>query len=218
MSAFSALTAMLTSTIGSMQPAKVVQFFCGRHTSTNDPLGGPNGLIRGILAQLLQQGNFSLSFIDSRTPKEYIERHPLAQLTDTLKRLVHQLDRRVILFIFVDGVSLFERSEWIQDLNKVMYDLGELTWNKTVAATVKFIVTNPGKSRSLGSCVASEDRVLVPFLPSIRGGKLMDRMINKDLHTLRGGPAVRQEPEAFDDMDSEGEFDLNWLSAKGEVQ
>ncbi|KAK7702119.1 hypothetical protein SLS57_011503 [Botryosphaeria dothidea] len=218
MSAFSALTAMLTSTIGSMQPAKVVQFFCGRHTSTNDPLGGPNGLIRGILAQLLQQGNFSLSFIDSRTPKEYIERHPLAQLTDTLKRLVHQLDRRVILFIFVDGVSLFERSEWIQDLNKVMYDLGELTWNKTVAATVKFIVTNPGKSRSLGSCVASEDRVLVPFLPSIRGGKLMDRMINKDLRTLRGGPAVRQEPEAFDDMDSEGEFDLNWLSAKGEVQ
>lgn len=120
MSAFSALTAMLTSTIGSMQPAKVVQFFCGRHTSSNDPLGGPSGLIRGILAQLLQLDNFSLSFIDSRTPKEYIERHSLAQLTDTLKRLVHQLDRRVILFIFVDGVSLFERSEWIQDLNKVM--------------------------------------------------------------------------------------------------
>lgn len=216
-SAFSALTAMLTSTIGSMQPAKVVQFFCGRHTSSSDPLGGPNGLIRGILAQLLQQDNFSLSFIDSRTLKEYIERHSLAQLTDTLKRLVHQLDRRVILFIFVDGVSLFERSEWIQDLNKVMYDLGELTWNKTVAATVKLIVTNPGKSRSLGSCVALEDRVLVPFLPDIRGGKLTDRMVNKELNTSRGDPAVRQKPEAFDDMDSEGEFDLDWLSAKGEV-
>ncbi|KAF9641778.1 hypothetical protein BFW01_g1761 [Lasiodiplodia theobromae] len=136
MSAFSALTAMLTSTIDIMQPAKVVQFFCGRHTSSSDPLGGPNGLIRGILAQLLRLGNFNLSFIDSRTPKEYIQRHSLGQLTETLKRLVHQLDRHVILLIFVDGVSLLGRGEWIQDLNKVMYDLRELTWDKTVAATV----------------------------------------------------------------------------------
>lgn len=211
MSAFSALTEMLTSTIGIMQPAKVVQFFCGRHTSSSDPLGGPNGLIRGILAQLLRLGNFNLSFIDSRTPKEYIQRHSLGQLTDTLKRLVRQLDRHVILFIFVDGVSLLERGEWIQDLNKVMYDLRELTWDKTVAATVKIIVTNPGKSRGLGSCIASEDRVLVPYLPSIGDGKLTDRMVNKEFHTLRGNPAVRQEPEAFNDIDSEGEFDLDWL-------
>ncbi|KAB2572579.1 hypothetical protein DBV05_g8737 [Lasiodiplodia theobromae] len=202
---------MLTRTIGIMQPTKVVQFFCGRHTSSSDPLGGPNGLIRGILAQLLRLGNFNLSFIDSRTPKEYIQRHSLGQLTDTLKRLVRQLDRHVILFIFVDGVSLLERGEWIQDLNKVMYDLRELTWDKTVAATVKIIVTNPGKSRGLGSCIASEDRVLVPYLPSIGDGKLTDRMVNKEFHTLRGNPAVRQEPEAFNDIDSEGEFDLDWL-------
>lgn len=225
-SAFSVLAAMLATTVQDVQPAQTLYFFCGKHTSSYDPLGGPNGLMRSLLTQmlLLDQFNFSFSFIDSQTQKERLKRHSLSQLSDTFRKMVNQIPRNTVLFIFIDGVSLFEKSEWIEDLRQVMYELRKLTWDDKIASTVKLVVTNPGRTRHLDGCISPDDRVLVKPFPAVCGGRMTEKSVMRDLQKLRQWHgATEEESMALADHDSEEEdsesdFGLEWLSSEKLVE
>lgn len=158
-SAYSILSAALVATIRDFRPAFVLHFFCGMHTRNDDPLRGPTGIVRSLLAQLLNACAYDTSFVDSRTYVESIELHHLGQLCDALRHLVCQLERNAVLFFFIDGPGLYESMDWTQDLHQVMFHLQGLVNDPKVAAAVKLIVTNPGRSRYVTDHIALDDKI-----------------------------------------------------------
>lgn len=123
----------------------MVYFFCGAHSTSGDPIGGPAGLIRCLIAQLLPLREFDIDFVRFGLGNEQLQQENLAALCGVFRGLVTQLPG-TILFCIIDGVSLFEIEPWRSQMQDVLRSLTLLAENKLLGAVFKLLVTSPGVS------------------------------------------------------------------------
>jgi hypothetical protein len=161
-SPMSFLCATLVLTLLNNRPAISLNFFCGQHVASDDELKGPNGLIRSLIAQLLLTGRtLSLDFIDSRIYREDLESHTQVALCHTFQQLVKQLPVDTLVFCVIDGVSLYERTDWRGDLSFVVDRLSDLVKDERLQPTFKLLMTSPYASKYIHRRIAPYQHVVL---------------------------------------------------------
>ncbi len=140
-------------------------FFCSRHVASNQDVKGPRGLVRSLLAQLLQM-------VLRRWPNKPMEVEELESLrgecradvisTENLcqvfRRLLHHIPRQTAVFCIIDDVSRFERDEWYGDYASLMNMLSSIV---SEPGTVRFkvLMTSPTKSKWLRDRMVAAQRI-----------------------------------------------------------
>ncbi|KUL82565.1 hypothetical protein ZTR_09374 [Talaromyces verruculosus] len=133
----------------------VLHYFCGLHGSRYnalDSLSGPNGLIRSILAQLLQTGwRFDLDFINTKSFVYELENHSLQMLCHTFHQLIEQLPRKFSVICILDGLSEFASERFGGELADVLLILNRLANHSALRPNFKLLATTPfAQDRWLG--------------------------------------------------------------------
>ena len=125
----------------------ILHHFCGLHGSRHNPvdsLVGPNGLIRSILAQLLQTGRrFNLDFINTTDFVHQLEEHNIQKLCSTFFELVEQLSRKTTVICILDGLSEFTSTQFQNELLDVVHILNRLVTHRTLRSRFKLLCTTP---------------------------------------------------------------------------
>lgn len=130
-------------------------FFCGQHTAPDDPLQGPQGLMRSLLAQLIltlvRNGWVCDSAPISVLSKQgYVGNGELEKFSlEDACQLFHQLlwssvPRGASIFVLVDGINYFEHREgWRGHLEVVMDCFRAVVGDGSLGALFKLLLTSP---------------------------------------------------------------------------
>lgn len=213
LSALSVFAATFVVSMIKVQPEEiVVSFFCGLHSSPDDPWRGPNGLVRSIIIQLVmkleQLQILSLDFISDRKLLKKLEVHDLKSLCTTLHELVAQCPRDRTLICIIDSISCFDVDEMIKDLETVVRWLISIVDDTLLMPMLKVLMTNPG-SKILRIKSLFKDR---PFdFVNLSSNNLFGTAISSraiDTHLLRPSTPIPPEPkrQVFDTL-KELEYD-----------
>lgn len=161
-SPLSLLCATLAQSFVDIESAVCLQFFCGLHTSSNDSLSGPKGLIRSLISQLLSYSSFDLGFINSRISRDRIQNYELDHLCELFRRLLCQISIDNVVFCIIDSISLYEKAEWRQDVCFVVRKLREFTETEELNTVFKFLITSSSRSRHVNDHIARQDQLVLP--------------------------------------------------------
>lgn len=174
--------------------ATSIYFFCGMHDNLQDPICGPQGMIRSLIIQILRQFDVNLEFI-SMLLRPLIEKLNLRALCDCLGKLVKQLPARTVIFCVVDGISFFETTLWTNDTAKVIGDLRDLAYDNETGAIFKLLVTSPRRSKHVASIFEPETRLNISASDARRHGSQRDVMMatrRTSLQQLQGRSLHRE--------------------------
>lgn len=162
-SPFSLLCCALVHELVQQPQCQVLFFFCGLHNLAGDAMGGPAGLIKSLIVQLLLETNdeYDLFFLTLGRMEEALLDNDLVALCTTLRELLMQ-NRSPTLFCVLDGASLFEVQNWHQDMEYVIQVLFALTTDPKLQTIFKILITSPGMSRLAGDVLPPACRVYVP--------------------------------------------------------
>ncbi|KAI9680201.1 MAG: hypothetical protein M1829_001438 [Trizodia sp. TS-e1964] len=201
-SSMSLLCAMLVNSLGEVQPAIPIQFFCGLHTASNDSLSGPRGLIRSLVTQLLCIYDFDLTFVDSYQYLDHLQSHEVDHLCDLFRQLVKQLPTGLVLFCVIDGISLYENWEWRAETCFVIRKLRELSEDPHLQALLKLLVTSPLASRLVKDHISIEDHLILP-----RDAGAERQILTERLMTVEAQRPVRERETSYKSTSSFDNFD-----------
>ena len=155
------ICALLLKTLARTQ-AVSIHFFCGLHTSWSDPYNGVKGLIRSLIVQLISLFDFDLVFINKRTYRDQLRRHDTGQLCDLFETLLKQVPIYTTIFCVIDGISLFETEQWLEETSFLFYRLKVLTEDDEINATFKLIMISPYASRQVCHQLPSQYFLAIP--------------------------------------------------------
>ncbi|KAJ4248771.1 hypothetical protein NW762_012609 [Fusarium torreyae] len=143
-----------------------VAFFCGQHTDLDDPLTGGTGLIKSLIAQLLDQHRFDdpdLGHVAKEVNLLLLERDSanIDELCQLFVVLVRQLRRDTTLFVVLDSVNLYEGEEFMHDMHvdRVLYDILSLTRDKKVKTHVKILLASPTDTNIISAGFQQKDKL-----------------------------------------------------------
>lgn len=160
-SAMTFVSALLAQSL-SDEGASCIYYFCGLHTSRSDHLSGPSGLLRALLAQLVNLHVFRVGFTDNNEYHE-LQRFDTIRLCVLFSELVEDLPDGSVLVCVIDGVSLYETSEWAEELRQILETLNALTRDTKVRAVFKVLVTSALASRQAIRYIPHEDHLMLPW-------------------------------------------------------
>ncbi|KAI9737404.1 MAG: hypothetical protein M1834_009558 [Cirrosporium novae-zelandiae] len=163
LSPLSLLCATLVLSFFKMRPRPIsLHFFCGQHDAPDDVLKGPNGLIRSLITQLLLTHQmFTLYFINSHQHCTGLEAQSLAALCNTFQKLVKQLPPRTLIYCVLDGISLYEGTDWDGDLAFVVDRLNKIVKDECLQPTFKLLMTSPYFTRSIQRQIKPSQHVVL---------------------------------------------------------
>ena len=161
-SAMTVVSAMLAQNLpGESETASVIQFFCGLHTDQDENLSGPRGLLRSLLAQLVHIFNLQLNFVHSNEYDEF-KRFHTSRLCVLIGVLIKQLPKGSVLFCIIDGISLYENDDWMQETSFALRKIIDLSYDPQVQATFKVLITSPLASRYIARHISAQDHLALP--------------------------------------------------------
>ena len=137
-------------------------FFCSRHTYQTDVDAGPTGMLRNLIAQLL---NLYPSFsLETMAEIERIDLNDTNELCRTLESLVDELPTDTTIFCIIDGVSAFEsRATYEKDFCIAVETLVGLAHGVNErAATIKVLFASTSRSRLLQQHLDSAEMLILP--------------------------------------------------------
>ncbi|KAL6869206.1 hypothetical protein ACO1O0_000529 [Amphichorda felina] len=133
-------------------PRIILEYFSGQHNVDSSGLTGPQGMMRSLLDQLLQQwpDEAPLSLHGLRRP-EYSRDLPTPHLCDLFEGVVRQLPRDFPIWCVVDNVSHFETSldGWADELADTVECFWRCVhgqWARPASAPVKFLLATANRS------------------------------------------------------------------------
>lgn len=147
LSAMSLFCAHLGRSIMETDAGALLVFFCAKHHRRSDPLNGPVGLMRSLVAQLFVY-LYNKDILDLEALAEAgLSRQALAQgniraLANVFRLLLDQVPRGTPVFCLVDGVSWFEDS-YRQSLEEAIESLYKIFDDDSVEAVFKVMLTSP---------------------------------------------------------------------------
>lgn len=181
-SAISLFTASILQSLRSVDRFCAIAFFCGQHTGSNDPLRGGAGIIKSLIAQLLDQHRFDdadLAHVSREVDPTLLkgDAEGIQVLCKLFIVLVHRLGSDTTLFCLLDSVNVYEGEEYMQDMyvDMVLVEILFLTQDKKVKAHVKILLTSPTDTNIIGKGFQQKD------ILSMSGRLLVDK------HFITGG-------------------------------
>ncbi|KAK7941418.1 uncharacterized protein PG986_013805 [Apiospora aurea] len=159
LSPISFFCALLMQNLRGVDQFKSLAFFCGLHSY--DDFGGARPMILSLLAQLLQQQQFDLGFVD----------HELAYCMDdgdigafcyVFGQLVRQVKSTESVFCVIDGINVYEalEEELLQDTACVLRPLLDLTRER--GSVFKILVTSPSITEDTRQAIEDENYLALP--------------------------------------------------------
>jgi hypothetical protein len=149
-SPLSLFTASIVQSLRGVDRFCAISFFCGQHTDLNDPLRGGAGLIKSLIAQLLDQHRFNdgdLAHVSLEVDLTLLrsDAEKIQELCKLFIVLVRRLRSDTTLFCLLDSVNMYEAEEYMQDMyvDMVLVEILSLTQDRKVKAHVKFLLTSP---------------------------------------------------------------------------
>ncbi|KAL2841162.1 hypothetical protein BJY01DRAFT_236498 [Aspergillus pseudoustus] len=212
-SPLSALCGTLSLNLSKNTDFIVLLFVCGLHDASEDPIAGPSGLIRSLIAQLLLTGrDFNLDFINTRQFSESIHANDLPSLNHTFRQLIEQLPTNVTVVCIIDGLIRFESPAWLADLTDVVFTLNQIIYNPALHPIVKLLVTTPfANSQHVGNLIQAHRSVILRQTVVSGGYGIAERSIADRRDRLR------EYRMAMDRSgDSEGDSDDPFYGVDGE--
>lgn len=160
--AISYVCAKLAGVLGENTAATALTFFCGLHNAPEDPLCGPSGLVRSLLAQLILAlvGRGRVSESAALTGKEDEGLGSVGGMCQLFRRLLGAV--KGVVYVLVDGISCFDhREKWHDDLFAVMECFQQAVRDETSASqvVVKVLFTNPGAGSLEGWGLVGDQRL-----------------------------------------------------------
>lgn len=160
---------LLSQTLSRLQISNSLTFYCGLHSMPGERIEGVDGMLRSIIAQLLQAygDQINLSFLDFSMIQE-LQNHSVRQLCLLLESLLSGIGIGVV-FLMIDGISWYEVESRMQETTLVMQFLNSLVENVESSHTgfvMKLLITSPVMSRY------SREWFPTAFEVSMQGGLL----------------------------------------------
>ena len=215
-SAMTVVCALLAHSLP-IETSSTITYFCGLHTDLADTLGGPCGILRAILAHVVRTYNLHLDFVDSEEYDE-LQRFDLRRLCILLGVLMKKLPAGVVLFCMIDGISLYEKDEWLEGTCYALRMIGDLTRDPEVSAIFKLLVTSPLASRYIGRYVPEEDHLILPRdLCRVGGSSISNRQLMMQSRRMVDEDEDAEEFDgmSFDEGFVDGNFDEGNFKAGG---
>ena len=159
-SAMTLVCALLAHSLPS-ETASIFTYFCGLHADPADTLGGPCGILRAILAHAIRTYDVHLDFVDSEEYDE-LQRFDLRRLCILFGVLIKKLPAGVVLFCMIDGISLYEKDEWLGGTCYALRMIGDLARDPDVSAVFKLLITSSMASRYVARYVQDDDHLVLP--------------------------------------------------------
>lgn len=122
---------------------------------------GSAGLMQSLIYQLLEKHYHLNGEYLTVTPQEIdgIENRKLGALYEVFRRLVYMLPESVTVWLMVDGAVYYERDEFVDDMQRVMLPLLQLSEPGVTRARLKVLVTSPTNMSDIQEWFA-EDSIL----------------------------------------------------------
>ncbi|KAK1757033.1 hypothetical protein QBC47DRAFT_378286 [Echria macrotheca] len=144
----------------------VLYHFCGEHAFPKDPIGGPSGMLRSLIAQLAASrldlssrlGSLAERLIDMSLPS----------LVEAFEHLLRGIPPGCTLYIILDNISEFESRlhGWDDEIRQVVRMLDEVSKDPGVGVNLRVLATCPMKSIVLARQIDYRDHI------SLRAGNL----------------------------------------------
>ena len=157
-------------------------WFCGQHIDPTEAGGtvGGRAMLASLIDQLLRQHAFDTRPMYGAVDLAALQAGGLDALTQMLGWLVRQLPETITLFCIIDGVYLLERDEFQREALPVLLSLIHLTGDRSVAATIKLLLTSTPGTGIVRGAFEEEDLILnVNGLPQLGWAPNDERMIRE---------------------------------------
>jgi len=134
----------------------VLVFFCGKHSTSNDDLMGPQGLMRSLVAHLVLT-LVQNAYISDSAPIQFsflqrdFEELSFKDICQLFYRLVELVPKGITLHCVVDGISYYEKPVWRGDYDLMMECFDSIITNEAMGVIFKLLLTSPTTSRWLPS-------------------------------------------------------------------
>ncbi len=139
-----------------------IYFFCGQHEASNDDLKGPRGLVRSLLAQLLQRWpNVPTDPANLDPFNGEHEKVPTEELCRLFEQVLGQVPGHVTITCIIDGIAHFEKDNWKEDYWAVVTMLSNAVLDQNLVARFKVLMTGPIRSMWLQGQVPEAWRIEV---------------------------------------------------------
>jgi hypothetical protein len=163
-SALSVLCTMLSRTLHGRPRMVTLVWFCGLHAlPRNTKSAGGAAMLRSFTAQLLCQQWLDTQPLLRDIPRfdqALVRGGDIGQLIMLFDWLVRQVPEDVTLFFLVDGVSFYERPEFLDAMSDVLASIVELSIDESIDATVKLLVTSPVATKIVRCAFEDDDLIL----------------------------------------------------------
>lgn len=162
-SPFSFLCAEMSYLYGAARNTYAITYFCGLHTdSWRNPRANARGMMISLLSQLLYlKKGFDLSFIDKSMIGK-LRDDSIQALCRIFRRLVVQLPEEVVLFCFIDTISIYETSDRLEETRFAFRTITRLLAAEKRKGTFKLLITSSGRSLHIEEHIDEEDILRVP--------------------------------------------------------
>jgi hypothetical protein len=136
-----------------------LRFYCGQHSTSQDDLEGPQGLMRSLVTflvlELLQKRCISISApIWLSGFQGDLDELSFTDTCQIFYRLVELVPKGVTVYCIIDGISYYERDNFEADYNLMMECFGGIIANSS--AVFKLILTSATKSRFASKLQSSQ--------------------------------------------------------------
>lgn len=137
--------------------------FCARHKHPKSTDAGPAGMLRSLLAQLLNAWpDFDLAIIERLRNIDHTDVDDLEHIFETL---IDQVPAGIVVFCILDSITIMEdRQAWKEDAARVVKALMRLADRHHVEShcVLKLLMTSPTISRTLYRQIPDRNVVWMP--------------------------------------------------------
>ena len=118
-------------------------FFCGRHLDpSNSPIAG-EAIIKSLLSQLLRQQAFDTRYLHHEIDMSKVNNGDVGELCVLFYWLARRVPENVTLFCLIDGIVLYERSDYEYTMGQVVAYLLDMTRELSIRCILKVLITSP---------------------------------------------------------------------------
>ncbi|OTB15343.1 hypothetical protein K445DRAFT_12109 [Daldinia sp. EC12] len=160
----SSLSILCVSLIGILRNQRNIVslvFFCGRHLD-GDENPGPLAMIRSLVGQLLQQNPYCPSGLAQYVSMQDARRGNIQELCKLFGCLIRQLPSTVTVFCILDGIGLYEREQYKDDMEDILDYILDLVEDEEhdIDTVFKLFLTNPRPTRYIRAAFQDEISLL----------------------------------------------------------
>lgn len=174
------LCASLASNFAASDSLVILQYYCSHHSLDSNGLpAGPLGLIKSLLAQLLQKPDDVLpqSLQMDRELFDRVKPDDIDNLCEIFAVVFSQIDRNKITLCIIDEVAEFEgaRGGWNDGMSLVVFQLRWMVRQFLGSRRIKVLMTSANKSAVVSQILEHNDKISLrgSVLPNYSGGRLV---------------------------------------------